>query len=181
MKFAVNKRVLVIVTGVVLAGFWWTGRSSRIGVVAAQSRPAGREQRPALVIDKAPVRVIEDANPSFNAIAMDSADDEVFISNNNKASTPSILVYPTEFKTTDRVMEPRRRIGGPESRLGDICGLALSPQNKEIYTVQGEETEMKVFPLDGNGDMDASRSLTIDHGAADVYLDSKHDELYIST
>jgi DNA-binding beta-propeller fold protein YncE len=78
-------------------------------------------------------------------------------------------------------MEPRRRIAGANSRLGDFCGMALSPENKEIYTVQGEDTEMKVFPMDGTGDLSAARSLTVSHGSADVYLDPVHNELFIST
>ena len=137
--------------------------------------------RPVMVVDRPPVRVLEDANPTFNAIAVDASDKEVFISNNNKASTPSILVYPTQFRQSDRVMEPRRRIAGANSRLGDFCGMALSPENKEIYTVQGEDTQMKVFPMDGSGDLSAARSLTVAHGSADVFLDPAHDELFIST
>jgi DNA-binding beta-propeller fold protein YncE len=147
----------------------------------ARSSVSAASARPAVVIDRPPVRVLEDANPTFNAIAIDADANEVFISNNNKASTPSILVYPTQFPAGDRVMEPRRRIAGPVSRLGDVCGVALSPQNKEIYTVQGEEEELKVFPLDGNGDLAASRSLSVSHGSADVFLDAAHDELFIST
>jgi DNA-binding beta-propeller fold protein YncE len=181
MNHPTNGRVLLLLAGISLAAVVWVGRINWVGVAAAQAPRNAAEQRPVVIFDKAPVRVIEDDNPSFNAIAMDGDGNEVFISNNNKASTPSILVYPAEFKTTDRVMEPKRRIGGPTARLGDICGLALSPQNKEIYTVQGEETEMKVFPIGGNGDMAASRSLTVAHGSADVFLDSKHDELFIST
>ena len=176
-----HRRAMAALAGISLLAVLWAGRSNWIGVAAAQAPGKAAEQRPVLTFDQAPVRVIEDANASFNAIAMDQDGAEVFISNNNKASTPSILVYNAEFKTTDRVMEPKRRIGGPMSRLGDICGIALSPRNKEIYTVQGEETEMKVFPIGGNGDMDASRSLTVAHGSADVFLDPKHDELFIST
>jgi len=174
-------QILFLAPCISLAALLWVAKSNWISIAAAQVSRNAAVPRTPLVFDKAPVRVVEDANPSFNAIAMDSDDSEVLISNNNKASTPSILVYPTEFKTTDRVMEPKRRIGGPTARLGDICGIAVSPQNKEIYTVQGEEPEMKVFPLDGNGDMDAARSLKVAHGSADVYLDSKNDELFITT
>jgi DNA-binding beta-propeller fold protein YncE len=147
----------------------------------AQAPAKSALRRPVMVIDRPPVRVLEDANPTFNAIAMDATDKEVFISNNNKASVPSILVYPTQFRQTERVMEPRRRIAGANSRLGDFCGMGLSPENKEIYTVQGEDTEMKVFPIGGTGDLSAARSLTVSHGSADVYLDAVHDELFIST
>ena len=181
-RMSVPKRrwMPVIAPALFMTVVWYLGRTAWIKVAAAQELHAA-EQRPSVVIDKPPVRVLEDANPSFDAIAMDDDDNEVFVSNNNKASTPSILVYNSDFKTTDRVMEPKRRIGGPNARLGDICGMALSPKNKEIYTVQGEEPEMKVFPLEGNGDIDASRTLKVAHGSADIYLDAKHDELYIST
>jgi DNA-binding beta-propeller fold protein YncE len=178
-----RRRAFVVTTGVVLA--------TALAAAQAPPRPAPRPAapassrkapgRPVMVVDRPPARVLEDANPTFNAIALDAAGKEVFLSNNNKASVPSILVYPTQFRPGDRVMEPRRRIAGANSRLGDFCGLAVSPASKEIYTVQGEDTEMKVFPLGGVGDLSASRSLTIAHGAAGVYLDEVHDELFITT
>jgi DNA-binding beta-propeller fold protein YncE len=191
-----------LLLGMVAGGHFLTGSLLAVGQTAAAApakpaapqtataaapRPAsaqGRKpalKRPIMVVDRPPVRVLEDANPTFNAIALNPAAKEVFISNNNKASTPSVLVYPTQFRQTDRVMEPRRRLAGTNSRLGDFCGMAVSPESREIYTVQGEDTEMKVFPIDGSGDLSASRSLTIAHGAAGVYLDSQHDELYITT
>jgi DNA-binding beta-propeller fold protein YncE len=137
--------------------------------------------RPRVVIDWAPVRVIEDANPTFNAIALNPNGKEVFIGNNNKASTPSIMAYSTQFTSTDRMNEPERRIAGPMSRLGDLCGLALSPEHKEIYTVQGEGASLEVFPMDGNGDQHAARTLSVSHGSADVFFDAVNDELFIST
>lgn len=176
-----DRWALAAVSALVLTAPSWTARTHWTRVLAAQAPARTAARRPVVAIDRPPARVLEDANPTFNAIALDAAGKEVFISNNNKASTPSILVYPTEFRPGDRVMEPRRRIAGPVSRLGDICGMALSPQHKEIYTVQGEETEMKVFPLGGNGDMAAARSLTVAHGSADVFLDAAHDELFITT
>jgi DNA-binding beta-propeller fold protein YncE len=159
-----------------------TGSAQKPAAPAKSAAPAKHPlARPVMVVDRPPVRVLEDRNPTFNAIALNEKSKEVFISNNNKASVPSVLVYPTDFRPGDRVMEPRRRIAGANSRLGDFCGMALSPENQELYTVQGEDTEMKVFPIDGHGDISASRTLTIAHGAADVHLDKVHDELFIST
>jgi DNA-binding beta-propeller fold protein YncE len=133
------------------------------------------------VIDQPPTRTLEDDHPVFSGIALDEKNDEVVISNNNKASFPSILTYPIEFQQTDRVMEPRRRIAGSNADLGDVCALAVSPENKEIYTVQGESRDLQVFPLDGNGNIGATRTIATSHGNAGLYLDEKNNELYITT
>jgi DNA-binding beta-propeller fold protein YncE len=127
------------------------------------------------------VRVIEDNHPTFNAIAMDSDGGEVFIANSNAASNPGIFIYPVEFQPTDRIMEPRRVIAGINAGLGQTCGVAVSPEHNEIYTSEGDSGPMKVFPLNGSGDISPKRELIPPHGSGGLFLDHKNDELYITT
>jgi DNA-binding beta-propeller fold protein YncE len=151
-------------------------------VAGAQAYPKDAANgRPTIVIDRAPVRIVEDNHPTFNAIAMDVERGEVFIANSNEASNTGIFVYPTQFQPTDKILEPRRVISGPKADLGQTCGVAVSPEFKEIYAVEGDGGDMKVFPMDGNGDVGPSRTLAVAHGSGGIFLDAKNDELFITT
>lgn len=125
--------------------------------------------------------MITDPNPVFSGIAMDSQREEVFITNDNEPSGVSISVYPTKFQPRDSVMEPRRRIAGPKAHLGLPCGVAISSEFKEMYTVTGDGQTLNVFALDANGDLPPARELVVPHASGGVFLDTKHDELYITT
>ena len=157
------------------------GGRSRTQGSESRNFPKSPDGRPMIVIDRAPARVIEDNHPTFNAIALDPDRNEVFVANNNEASNPGIFVYPTEFAPTDKVLEPRRVIAGGNPGLGQTCGLAISTKFKEIYAVEGDGGAMKVFPLDGNGDIHPSRTLGVAHGSGGIYLDEQNDELTLST
>jgi DNA-binding beta-propeller fold protein YncE len=153
-----------------------------LGVAAAQERGQSSERRP-LIWDRAPVRSIADPNPVFRAVAIDAERGEVFMANDKESAGASVLVYPTEFSPSDRIMEPRRRIAGPRADLGMVCGVTVSPETGELYTVSGETGTLHVYPLDATGDVPPERRLRgiIPRASAGVYLDLKHDELFITT
>ena len=140
----------------------------------AQNAKKPAERTP-LVLDRAPLREIADPNPVFSGIAMDSQREEVFITNDNEPSGVSVAVYPAKFTPTENVMEPRRRIAGPQAHLGLPCGVAISPENKEMYTVTGDGQNLNVFALDANGDVPPSRELTVPHASGGISLDAKHE------
>src|SRR5689334_5774843 len=81
----------------------------------AQDGKKPAAERAPVVLDRAPLREIADPNPVFSGIAMDSVREEVFITNDNEPSGVSIAVYPSKFTPTESVMEPRRRIAGPQA------------------------------------------------------------------
>src|ERR1700746_3644506 len=82
-----------------------------------------QEKRP-IVLDRAPVRMVQDPYPTFNGIAMDSERGEVIMADDNRSS---LLAYDAEFKPADKVTEERREISGPKTHLGYTCTLAISP------------------------------------------------------
>ena len=178
-----KKRALSVLAALVGISFFMVsgiGRGYFSTWVWAQDAEKLAERRP-IVLDRAPVRRFGDPNPTPMGIAIDVERGEVFIGNNNHESTPSILVYPMEFTPTDRVMEPKRRIAGRKTGIGDICGLSISPEHRELYFVNNDGTDdMGVFPLDATGDVSPSRKVDVPHGAWDVFHESKHDELYIT-
>src|SRR5438034_8945556 len=136
-----------------------------------------------MVLDRAPARNIADPNPVFRAVVLDVEHGEVFMANDKESAGTSVLVYPTQFTPTDRIMEPRRRIAGPKTDLGMVCGLALSVEHGELYSISGETGTVNVFPMDATGNLGPSRQLkgVMPRASAGVYLDVKNDELFITT
>src|SRR5262245_36437824 len=126
--------------------------------VAAQQRSIPPERRP-LVCDRPPARTIADPNPVFRAIVIDSDHGEVFMANDKESAGTSVLVYPTQFPSTNRIMEPSRRIAGPKTDLGMVCGLAVSVKSGELYSVSGETGTLNVYPLDSTGNVGPARQL----------------------
>ncbi len=161
--------------GAMLVGIWIT-----IGfrVLAQEEAQSSGEKRP-LVFEKAPVRIIQDPYPTFNGIGMDVERGEVIMTDDNRAS---VLAYGSQFKPTDRPNEPRRIIEGPRTHLGNVCSLTISPEAKEIYTVDNDwKDNMVAYPLDADGEVAPLRELDVDHGAWGIFLDRKNDELVITT
>ncbi len=162
----------------------WAG-ALMMGVLVGAGQTTKPEQKRPLVIelgvgDRVPVRVIGDRYPSFNGIAMEVKSDEVVITDESRTS---ILTYASQFVGIDRVMEPRRELRGPETDIGRICSVAISPEFQELYAVNKDtEDNMLVFPLSGpGGNVAPLRSLTVDHGAWGISLDRKNDEVFITT
>lgn len=181
-RFIPSKFRWSALAAVLLSAGLWIQIHQGFGVVLAQQGGTPSARRP-LVLDRPPVRLLSDPNPVFRAVAIDTEKGEVFMANDKESSGSSILVYPTQFAPTDRIMEPRRRIAGPNTDIGMVCGLALSPQHGELYTVSGETGTLNVFSMQANGDVPPARQLNgvIPRASAGVYLDAEHDELFITT
>ncbi len=176
---------------------FWTGTSNRADLVLAQDSGKAAERR-TIIIKRDPVRVIpaKSRYPTLQGLAIDEERGELFVTNNNReayrtagvgrsdrADTRSINVYRVEFSPTmsDRVAEPIRTISGPLANLGNICSVAVSPEFKEIYKVSLEgNSELGVYPLDANGDVEALRWLPTSHGAWGLFLERKFDELFVT-
>src|SRR6266852_747804 len=121
----------------VLAGAWITTDSSFT-----------QEKRP-VVLDRAPVRMVQDPYPTFNGIAMDSERGEVIMADDNRSS---LVAYDVEFEPSNKVTEERREISGPKTQLAYICTLEISTEHNEIYTVDNDwKDNMTVYPLDAKG------------------------------
>ena len=169
------------VLAILLAALWFQARHWP-GVAIAQERGRTSERRPQ-VLDRAPARYIADPNPVFRAVVIDAEHGEVFMANDKESAGASILVYPTQFPPTERIMEPRRRISGPKTDLGMVCGLAMSVEHGELYSVSGETGTLNAFWLDATGNVGPGRQLrgVIPRASAGVFLDAKNDELFITT
>src|SRR2546422_11688723 len=72
-------------------------------LASAQQRSSAAERRPQ-VLDRAPARMIADPNPVFRAVVLDAEHGEVFMANDKESAGTSVLVYPTQFPATNRIM-----------------------------------------------------------------------------
>jgi DNA-binding beta-propeller fold protein YncE len=171
-----------LVASMFIAMTVWTPVRYWLGMAAAQEGGRTSERRP-LVLDRAPTHSLEDPNPVFRAVAIDTEHEEVFLANDKESAGTSVLVYPTQFKPTDRILEPHRSIAGSRTDLGMVCGMALSPQHGELFTVSGETGALSVFPLNARGNVGPEKRLrgVIPRASAGVFLEPTHDELFITT
>ena len=171
-----------VTVGILLAAVVWIQVRHWPELASAQQRNNTSERRP-LVLDRAPARMIADPNPVFRAVVLDAEHGEVFMANDKESAGTSVLVYPTQFPPTNRIMEPKRRIAGPKTDLGMVCGLALSIEHGELYSVSGETGTLNVYPVDSTGNVGPARRLrgVMPRASAGVFLDVKNDELFITT
>jgi DNA-binding beta-propeller fold protein YncE len=180
MSRHISRRFLIVWIGIVVSAALWIGRGHGAGTLLAQEAGNAPQKRN-LNLDRAPVRMISDPNPVFSGIAIDEARDEVFMTNDKESAEPSVVVFPTQFQPTEGIMEPRRRLAGPQTLLQLPCGVAISPEFKEMFTISGDGASVETYPLDATGDTAPSRSLGVPHASGGVFLDAKHDELFITT
>ena len=122
--------------------------ASMIGVLVRASQMAPPEaDRPRVVELGEPLRVIGDPYPVFSGIAMDFESDEVVLVDENRAA---VLTYASQIQATERVMEPRREIRGPDTLLDRVCSVTISPEFQEIFGVN-QHIRALVDEYAGNG------------------------------
>lgn len=128
--------------------------------------------------DIQPIRAVSDPYPTFAGIAIDPVNHEVVVSDENRFS---LIVYDRKADTI-RIAEEKRRISGHNTKIEFICGVAIDPQTREIYTVNNDTMDnLVVFDPNARGDAAPSRELAVDHGSWGLFLDKKNDEIAITT
>jgi 6-phosphogluconolactonase (cycloisomerase 2 family) len=127
----------------------------------------------------APIRSVSDPFPTFDGVALDTENDRVIFSDENRHS---LLVYErTSGGSSSEVTEPVNWIFGPKTMLGYIAGVEVDPKRKEFYTVNNDSGDrMTVFSYDDHGNMQPRRSLILPHQSWDVSLARERDEIAVS-
>ena len=107
----------------------------------------------AVVADRAPARIIRDTYPTYSAIAVDTNSNEVYLLDENLFG----------FKVFDRLdntpptasfTEPKRMVGGINTKLEFNCGLYVDPKTGDIYAVNNDTVDtMVVFPRNARGNV----------------------------
>jgi DNA-binding beta-propeller fold protein YncE len=127
----------------------------------------------------APVRQVYDPFPTFDGLALDTENDKVIFSDENRHS---LLVYDrTAGSFSDDPTEPVQFVFGPKTKLGYIAGVEVDPKRKEFYTINNDGgDQMVVFAYGDNGNVAPRRYLYVPHQSWDVSLAPKRDEMAVS-
>src|SRR5439155_5482602 len=109
-----------------------------------------------------PVRSVSDLFPTFDGIALDTENDRVIFSDENRHS---LLVYGrTAGGASNDPTEPVQWVFGPKTRLGYIAGVEVDPKRREFYTVNNDRGDlMTVFSYVDHGSVQERRALTLPH------------------
>jgi len=86
------------------------------------------------VQERSPLRIIRDPYPAFSSVAVDPVNDEVIFTDENLFQ---ILVYDRLDNTppTATMTEPKRVIGGLQTKIEFNCDLYIDPKTGDIYTI----------------------------------------------
>src|SRR6059036_1558795 len=128
--------------------------------------------------DVAPLRQVRDRFPVFADVAVDPESNIVTVTDENLFS---LRTYDRDPATND-VADPRTVITGNRTRVDFVCGIALDPVHKEIYTVNNDTADdMLVFKYDASGNVPASRTLRpAPVSTWGVAVDLKNDEVGVT-
>lgn len=126
-----------------------------------------------------PIRTVADPFPTFDGMAVDTVNDKVIFSDENRHS---LLVYDrTAGSFSDDITEPAQWVFGPKTRMGFVAGVEVDPKRQEFYTVNNDGgDQMVVFSYADHGNVAPRRRLTLPHQSWDVSLAAVRDELAIS-
>src|SRR5438552_5491002 len=128
--------------------------------------------------DVAPLRQVRDRFPVFADVAVDPESNIVTVTDENLFS---LRTYDRDLATND-VADPRTVVTGNRTRVDFVCGVALDPVHKEIYTVNNDTAaDMLVFKYDATGNVPASRTLRpAPVSTWGVAVDLKNDEVGVT-
>lgn len=104
--------------------------------------------------DPAPLRVIGDPNPSFGGVWVDTVNDEIVVSDDNRHS---VRVYA---RTASGPASPLREIRGEYTGIVFPASVVVDVANNEIWTTMNDTAERAVVhPRTANGDAPPLRIL----------------------
>jgi len=146
---------------------------------AQESGAAGDTTRDGFT-DRAPVRLIRDNYPTYSAITVDTNTNEVFLQDENLfgvkvfdrlANTPPSAAFS----------EPKRVLGGIDTKLEFNCALYIDPVNGDLYSVNNDTVDrMVVFPRNARGNVKPMRELHSPHRTYGIAMDETAQEMFLT-
>ena len=143
----------------------------------AAQRP--NEVRQSIVIERPPLRTIKDPYPSFSAVAVNSENNMLVVTDQNLFQ---ILEYDSRANTppTARFTEPRRVISGTNTHAEMMCGVYIDPKTLEIYVINNDtQNWMPVFTPDQKGNVEPNRLLGGLRGFA-IAAHEERNEMFVT-
>ena len=126
-----------------------------------------------------PERMIRDPYAAYSAVAVDPNHDEVVMTDENLFN---IWVFDRGVKTSpNKTTEPRRLIGGLNTKIEFQCGLYIDPANGDIYAVNNDTIDtLVIFSRKAIGDVKPDRELHTPHGTFGIAVDEEKQELFLT-
>ena len=129
---------------------------------------------------RGPVRAIADPYGLFSAVAVDVANNEVVLQDENHYR---VLVYDRTVNTPPgaTMTEPRRVIAGGQTGMMLNSGMYLDPKNGDVYTVNNDSVDSTVvFSRQASGNVKPIRNLHTPHGSYNVAADEEAGEMFFT-
>ena len=152
----------------------------QMAALASEPQQARPPAAPPATTTKAlmPERTIRDLDPTYSAVGLDLANDEVILQDNNLWST-------RVFRRTDNtppgvdLTEEKRVIQGDKTQIQFNNGLYIDPKNGDIYSVESDVGDkMVVFSHGADGNVPPKRKLHTIHRVYNLAVDEGRQELY---
>src|SRR5215472_8709924 len=137
------------------------------------------EWNPRDASQRKPDRMIRDPYAAYSAVAVDPNHDEVVMTDENLFN---IWVYDRNIKSApNQSSEPKRLIGGLNTKIEFQCGLYIDPGNGDIYAVNNDTIDtLVVFSRQAVGDVRPDRELHTPHGTFGIAVDEEKQELFLT-
>ena len=130
--------------------------------------------------DRPPLRVIKDPYPTYSAVAMDFTHDEIVLLDENLFQ---VMAYDRTANTpaSATMTEPKRVIGGHNTKIEFNCGLYIDPKNGDIYAVNNDTLDtLVIFNREAKGDVPPTRELSTPHRTYGIAVDEVAEEMFLT-
>lgn len=153
---------------------------------AAVQRQALRQQAGTIAAGRvaplvaSPLRSIKDAYPSFAAVAVDPARNEVVFTDE---SLFQVMVYDRLENTAPDVAasSPKRVIAGERTNIEFQSGVHIDGATGDIYAVNNDTRDTTiVFGTDAQGDVPPKRAFETPHGTFGIASADAHNEVLLT-
>lgn len=161
----------------------WVPASAGTTLVASLQQTAaadrGRESG-SMDLDRPPLRVLKDANPTFSAIAVEPESNMLVMTDENLFR---VMEYDRRDNTPPqaRLTEPKRSIGGTLTKAEMLCAVYIDPKTHDTYVVNNDtQNWLAVFSKNAQGNVEPDRFLAVPYGAFGIAVDEEREELFIT-
>jgi DNA-binding beta-propeller fold protein YncE len=168
-----NPKWKILLLSAVCVGF-------SVVLAGAMMQAQNRREAATVVIERAPLRFIKDPYPSFSAVAVNSENNMLVVTDENLFQ---VLEYDRRENTPPaaRFSEPKRVISGSNTYAEMMCGVYIDPKTLEIYVVNNDtQNWMPVFAPDARGNAKPSRVLAAPHGSYGIAMQEERQEMYLT-
>jgi DNA-binding beta-propeller fold protein YncE len=131
-------------------------------------------------INRPPLHYIKDPYAAWSSVAVNADNDMVVMTDEN-------LFRVVEYSRRDNtppnapLTEPRRVIGGDNTRTEMICGTYVDPKTLEVYVINNDTQDfMPVFSREARGNVAPDRLLATPHQSWGIAADEVRQELYLT-